>query len=85
MDMFKKVMFWITLVVIVLILFTDVTALQVIPFIGSAILIWLQIFNKNKLNVWIMVLSGLMALLNLTMLSYVDIIYWIMVFVAFFK
>jgi hypothetical protein len=60
------------------------TALQAFPFYIYTTLAVLEMVGK-KLNVWLVILSGLMFLVNLTLFSLPDMIIWALVFALYIK
>jgi len=85
MKTFQKVMFFATLALMVILLFSTVTPLQLVPFIVVAILMWFHIYEKKDFGVWIAVISVVMFFLNLSVASLLDVVYWILAFVAFIR
>ena len=82
----KKVFFYITLIFIVLMVLVETTLIQTMPFIGAAILQYFIIWERRKLEVWILVLGAIMFFINLTPPpSWVDVIYWLFIFIVFVK
>ena len=82
-NMFKKVMFYVGIVLAILAVFVA-TALQVLPFAIALILMGITIYGKKDLRLWIIVLSVIMLLINITPPpSFIDVIYWGLVIWAF--
>ena len=83
--MFKKVMFYIGIVLMVLIA-SFVTALQALPFAIVLILMGITIYGKKDLRLWIIVVSGIMVFINLLPPpSFLDLAYWGLAICAFAK
>jgi len=86
METIKKTFFYVTLVFIVLMVIFETTLIQTIPFIGAAILQYFIIWEKRKLEVWILVLGAIMFFVNLTPPpSWIDVLYWVLAFLVFAK
>lgn len=82
--MFKKVVFILGIVLTILAAIAEATTLQLLPLVVVLFLMGLNIYGKKDLRVWILVISILMSILNaFVIFSAIDIIYWLLVVVAF--
>ena len=79
----KKVMFYVSLIMMVIVVLSA-TLLQTIPFVIGTILMYAVVCEKRKgLTTWLLVLSVLMALLNLAAVSIPDVLFWGVVAIVF--
>jgi len=89
--MFKTIMNWIGLALMVLMALGKVTALQLLPFVFAVGMGFIQVYAKKDLRIPIIVVSALMILLNLILvltknvLALADVIFWVCYLVAFSK
>lgn len=81
----KQIMFWLWTVLLILGLIGEITALQLAPVAGIAIILAFEIWAGKKLFVAAMVLSIIMATINFYVLSWIDIALWIATIVVFTK
>jgi hypothetical protein len=75
----KKVMFWLWLVLTVFCIIGGITVLQLLPLLAIIALIWIDTYGRKKLIVPIIVISSVMAILNLVVAepSFVDVLMWL--------
>lgn len=64
-------------------LFAEGTALQILPFSIFALLGYMQLYAKKDVRLWIVLLSALMILINLSIVSWVDVAAWIFTIIVF--
>lgn len=81
----KKASFFIMVVVTILCAIGEATGLQLLPLALVAGLIGFDVFGKKDMRVTILTISILMALLNLALLAWLDVIVWIFVVCVFAK
>ncbi len=60
------------------------TTIQLLPFFLYIILAILD-FNKKDIRVWMLILAGLMLLLNLAVLSFIDVLVWLAIIIVYAK
>jgi hypothetical protein len=84
METYRKVIFWFSVVVaIIVVLFS--TFLQMLPIALYIFFAYETIWQKRDYRIFLMVLALIMALLNLSISSGLDVVYWILAFSAFVK
>lgn len=73
----KKVLFYVSLVLLVLSAFSEaVTLLQALPFMAITGILIAEIWGKKDLKVLALVLSVIYLFINVNLLSLVDILFW---------
>lgn len=85
MSMFKKVVLSSTILLMVLALFSEITGAQLFPFIVFFVLVYRNEKEKKDVRFWIIMLAILMAVLNIGIESYMDIIVWTLIATAWWK
>jgi hypothetical protein len=80
----KKVLFWITVAVIPLTVYGGATALQLIPLVIMLCLLIAEIWGKKKMIIPAMVVSILMFVINITIPSLIDLMYWAGIFIVYY-
>ncbi len=75
----------VTLVISVLGVLNGATALQTLPMVILMALAYFNLKKGNKNNVWIVILSISMALINFSIYSWWDVAIWSLLAVAFWK
>jgi hypothetical protein len=84
-DMFKKVMFFISLLM-TLIVAIYVTGIAALGFLIVTILAGLHVYGKKDLRLWIIVVSAFFLFLNtFSVFSLPDIDFWLLMLLAFAK
>jgi len=82
-DTLKKVMIWITVIIVVIGAVGEaITALQTLPFIGYWALALVS-FSGRKVAVPMLILSGIMAVINFLIPSFTDVVLWVAVFALY--
>jgi hypothetical protein len=61
-----------------------VTTIQLLPFFIYICLSILD-YEKRKVQIWMLMLAGIMFLINLSLYSTVDVIFWTVVFILYIK
>ena len=83
--MFKKVVLFSMAVLSFFALFGGVTVLQMVPMVSFLFLGYQNVFQGWKNHQTIVLLSVLMFIINLSLMSYPDMVMWILCIVAFWK
>ena len=83
--MFKKVMFWISVVMAVAVaIFVSATAGLSIGLVS--VLAGIHVYTNKNLRMWVIVLSGLFLFINVfSVFSLPDIVFWSLMLIAFAK
>jgi len=84
-DIFKKAVGIITAILTFLACLGNATGLQAFPFFLALALMYFIVYRGKNWNLWLIVLSGLMFLINLYSVSWVDMIVWLTIIVAYIK
>lgn len=84
MTMLQKVLLLFTAVMLVFSLFANVTGLQLAPFIVLGILVYFHT-KQDKVNLYIVCLSLIMAVLNMFIYSWLDVVIWGLFAIAYWK
>jgi len=72
-----QVMFWLWIILSIFAVFGGVTLLQLLPIAGIIYILSVYIWTGKKLLVVGLVLSILMALANLLIFSWIDVVFWV--------
>ena len=80
----KKAVFYITVIVGILCSIADVTGLQLLPLALAIGLMAFILYAKKNLSGWLFVLSTIMILINVNLMSLVDIILWVLIAITYF-
>ena len=59
------------------------TGLQTLPFALFTLLGYMQLYNKIDVKLYILILSVIMILINISIFSWLDILLWLFTFVVF--
>jgi len=81
----KKASFWIMVVVTILCAIGEATGLQLLPLALASGLIGFDVYGKKDMRVAILVTSILMVLINLSLLSWIDVALWVFIAIVFSK
>lgn len=71
----RKAAFYLSVLFLILALIFA-TGIQALPFLAIAVLTGFNVYTEKDLRVWIIVLSVLMVLINLSLFSWIDIVAW---------
>jgi hypothetical protein len=80
----KKAVFGIIIALSLVGAYMGSTALQLAP-IGIYAVLSILDWNKHNVKVWMLILSGLMFLINLSIFSVIDMVAWLVVFGLYIK
>jgi len=83
--MFKKALTGSALILIVFALIGGITALQLLPFVAFFALSYMSLKENKKVNFYMVMLGIFMLFINLAIMSYVDILFWLLVIIAWWK
>jgi len=83
--MFKKALTGSALILIVFALIGGITALQLLPFVVFFDLSYMSLKENKKVNFYMVMLGIFMLFINLAIMSYVDILFWLLVIIAWWK
>jgi len=79
----KKVLFWLSIVFIILASIGEATALQLLPLAIMIGILIFEIWAKKHFRVLAIVLSIFMFLINIVANSPIDLVYWLIAIVIF--
>ena len=84
--MIKKILFWLVLALVVLGSVSNlIFPIQILPFSILVVLMALKIWGKKNTVLGIVTLSILMVLLNIVVESWVDVVLWAGIGLAFYE
>ena len=83
--MLKKVLLIVGFILVILASFNEATALQLLPFVALGVLAYFEMYQKKNVNLYIVLLSVGMVIINLLIPSYIDVVFWAVAGVAFWQ
>jgi len=86
MSMLKKILITVTGILLILgLLGGSLTLLKFLPFLTLGILIWVNEREKKDVRFWIVLISLIMSVINLSIPALADVILWVLLMIAWWK
>lgn len=82
-ELLRKADYFLMLGLAIFCVFGNVTGLQLFPLGLFALLGYMQLYGKKDVRLWIIILSALMIVINLSVSSLADLVVWLFTLIVF--